>query len=336
MGKSDHPLHVSNIFTWAKGIWGQFLGLGAIYLVFFLSGAPQSLFLLDTTKLVLVDSAIVGVGALGMTLVIISGGIDLSVGSIIALTSVCSALALQAATGGGLDGWSLAVAGVAGGVLAGAFVGFLNGLAIVALRIVPFIATLGMLGLARGTAKILSGERMVHAPRTPLNDVMLFDRGSPFWHLPVGVWILLGLAVAMGCLLHFTVLGRYAFAIGSNEATARLCGLPVRSCKLAFYAICGALTGVAGVLTFGRLTLGDATAAPGRELDIIAATVIGGGSLSGGRGSILGSLIGAYIMALLRTGCVQMGWPNPVQEIVIGVIIVLAVALDSFRQRKAI
>jgi ribose transport system permease protein len=158
---------------------------------------------------------------------------------------------------------------------------------------------------------------------------------TPLWVLPSGIWITLGLAVLVAIILHLTVFGRYTFAIGSNEATARLCGVPVDRCKVGLYTLGGALTGISGVLLYGQLTIGDPTVAVGKELDIIAATVIGGGSLSGGEGSVLGSLIGAFIMSLLRSGCTKMEWPNPVQEIVIGVIIILAVSLDRLRHRRA-
>lgn len=316
------------LFRWNPTlILGQFAGLAIIYLIFFLLGAPTSFFSMDNTKLVLVQTVIVGVGALGMTLIIISGGIDLSVGSIIALSSVTTALSYKATE-------TLLVA-VPVGVLTGASIGFLNGLMVVSLRIVPFIATLGTLGIARGMAKIVSGERTVNPPDSLLSGLMQFDRGGPFYSFPPAVWIMFLLAIVVSFLLNYTVFGRYTFALGSNESTARLCGVPVALLKVTLYALCGALTGVSGVLIFGQLTLGDPTVAVGKELDIIAATVIGGGSLAGGEGSVLGSLIGAFIMSLLRSGCLKMEWPNPVQEIVIGAIIIFAVAIDQLRHRRA-
>jgi ribose transport system permease protein len=142
------------------------------------------------------------------------------------------------------------------------------------------------------------------------------------------------LAVSVAVLLRFFPLGRYIFATGSNEKTARLCGINIDKIKLIVYSLSAALTGVAGVMQFSRLTVGDPTVAVGLELDVIAAVVIGGGSLSGGEGSILGSLIGAFIMTVIRSGCAQMGLPNWVQEIVTGIIIILAVALDRLRHRS--
>src|SRR5205823_4918886 len=132
-----------------------------------------------------------------------------------------------------------------------------------------------------------------------------------------------------------TIFGRYIFAIGSNEATARLCGIRVGVMKTVIYTLAGLFFGLAGLMQLSRLTQGDPTVAIGLELDIIAAVVIGGASLSGGTGSISGSMIGALIMAVLRNGSSQMNWPNYVQEIIIGIVIILAVGLDKFRQRKA-
>ena len=137
----------------------------------------------------------------------------------------------------------------------------------------------------------------------------------------------------MAVLLKYTVFGRHIFAVGSNESTARLCGIRTSQVKVLVYAVSGLFCGLSGVMEFSRLTVGDPTVAVGLELDIIAAVVIGGGSLNGGQGSILGSMIGVFIMSFLRNGCTMMGWPNYIQEIIIGVIIVVAVTLDRLRHR---
>jgi ribose transport system permease protein len=152
--------------------------------------------------------------------------------------------------------------------------------------------------------------------------------------LPPGVWIAIGLAVVVSVLMRQTVFGRYIFAIGSNEATARLCGIRVPLQKVLIYALAGLLVGLAGLMQLSRLTQGDPTVAIGLELDIIAAVVIGGASLNGGTGSILGSMTGALIMAVLRNGSNQMGWQNFTQEIIIGIVIIIAVGLDQFRQSR--
>lgn len=141
-------------------------------------------------------------------------------------------------------------------------------------------------------------------------------------------------AVVMAVILRYTVFGRHVFAVGSNEATARLCGVRTKKTKVIIYTVSGLFCGLSGVMEFSRLTVGDPTVAVGLELDIIAAVVIGGGSLSGGEGSILGSMIGVFIMAFLRNGCTMMGWPNYIQEIIIGAIIVVAVSLDRIRHHR--
>jgi len=152
--------------------------------------------------------------------------------------------------------------------------------------------------------------------------------------VPPGVWLLLLLAVFVAFLLRYTRFGRHVRAVGSNELTARLCGVPVERIKLLVYTLGAGFAGMAGLMQFSRLTVGDPTVAVGAELDVIAAVVIGGGSLSGGEGSVLGSLVGALIMTVIRSGCSQMGLPNWVQEMVTGAIIVLAVTLDRLRHRR--
>jgi len=266
---------------------------------------------------------IVALGAIGMTIIIVSGGIDLSVGATIALTGVVAALVVGA-------GWPAGVATFAA-VLAGGLVGLANGLLITSLRVVPFIATLGMLGIARGVAKWLAHEQTVNVPPTWLNDLLVTFPQPAWMVLPAGVWITLVLALAAATVLRRTVFGRRVFALGSNERAARACGIATDRLKLWIYGVGGLLFGLAGVMQLSRLRQGDPTVAIGTELDVIAAVVIGGGSLSGGEGSVFGSVVGALIMAFLRNGCQQMGWPNYIQEIIIGGIIVLAVALDRLR-----
>jgi len=269
----------------------------------------------------------VGIAAMGMTMIIISGGIDLSVGSVMALTSVIAALCLQQ---GGTPIFAVFMA-----ILAGGAAGLANATMITRLKVVPFIATLGMWGMARGAAKGLAGEQKIDAPMTWLGESVLVRRPDPEWLiLSPGVWTMLLLAVAVWALLRYTALGRHVYALGSNEATARLCGIKVERTKLYLYSIAGLTTGLAGVMQFCRLTVGDPTTAMGAELDVIAAVVIGGGSLSGGQGSVFGSLIGALIMAFLRVGCDHVGVPTWVQEIVIGAVIVLAVSVDYLRRKS--
>lgn len=274
------------------------------------------------------QTAVVGTAALGMTMVIIAGGIDLSVGSIIALSTVIVASLLAL----GLNPLLAAL----GGVLSGMACGAVNGLIITRLRVVPFIVTLGTLLGVRGIAKGLAHEQKVDAPVTWLNELLAALSPERRWLMvPAGVWVMLVLAVAVGIVLHRTRFGRHVFAIGSNEQTSRLSGIDVPRVKLLVYSASAGFAGLAGLMQFSRLTVGDPTAAIGLELDTIAAVVIGGGSLSGGEGSVFGALVGALIMTVIRSGCSQMGFPNWVQEIVTGSIIVIAVALDRLRHRRA-
>jgi ribose/xylose/arabinose/galactoside ABC-type transport system permease subunit len=304
---------------------GPFLGLAFIILLFgFLQ--PQKFLSAYNFMTVANQTVIVALAAMGMTFIIISGGIDLSVGSVIALNTVVTALLIQH----GIDPFLALVAGVLSGVATGA----LSGLLIGGLGIVPFIATLGMMGIARGVAKWLAGEQKVDAPMTWLWQLMGNSDQLGWMLLPPGVWLMAIGSVAVAVLLRYSLFGRYTFAIGSNESTARLCGIRVERMKFLIYTFGGLMTGLAGVMQFSRLTVGDPTVAQGKELDVIAAVVIGGGSLSGGEGSILGTVIGAFIMSFLRNGCNMTGIPNYVQEIIIGLIIVGAVAADNFRQRK--
>jgi ribose transport system permease protein len=303
------------------------LGLLLVIAIFaILIGSPERYLSLKNLRTVLSQTVIVAIGAIGMTIVIISGGIDLSVGSAIALTGVISALAINA-------GWPVTEA-LAAGILVGGIVGLANGLAITRLKVVPFIATLGMLGVARGIAKGIAGSQTVNIPDTWANDLLLTVPKHDWMLVAPGVWIAAALALLAALILRRTVFGRRVFALGSNEAAARACGIATDRLKLYIYSLAGLLFGLAGVMQMSRLRQGDPTVAAGLELDIIAAVVIGGGSLSGGEGTILGSMIGALIMAFLRNGCQQVGWPNYIQEIIIGALIVIAVALDRWRSSR--
>lgn len=323
MPKTVKKGQVQTLINWL----GPFIGLILVLVIFASMPEIQDRFLrIANLKSVATQSVIVALGALGMTLIIISGGIDLSAASNIALASVTTAYAINA---GVPLAWAIIL-----GILTGGLVGLVNGLLITTLRLVPFIVTLGMLGIARGVAKWIAKNQKIDAPLSWINDLMSTTPRPPWLLLAPGVWVFLLLAVLMAVVLRYTVFGRHVFAIGSNEATARLCGIRINRTKIIIYSLAGVFCGLSGVMQFSRLTVGDPTVAVGLELDIIAAVVIGGGSLSGGSGSILGSMIGVFIMAFLRNGSNMMGWPNYIQEIIIGAIIVIAVALDQIRHRK--
>lgn len=332
---------------------GPFIGLIVVIALFGLSPESRSTFLtMDNADLVIGQTVIVGLGALGMTMIIIAGGIDLSVGSAVALTGTLAATWLVA-------GASPIVACL-GALLAGALLGAFNGTAITWLRVTPFIVTLGTLGIARGVAQWIGHESQVFVQKhswienltvklsTLATDDATAQHRPPTWfethvilNTPLGglsqsVFLLVGLAILVHLILRHTVFGRSLFAIGSNETAARLSGLRVDAIKIAVYTLAGVFFGLSGLIQFSKLGgEGDSTGNVGEELDVIAGVVIGGGSLNGGEGSVLGSMIGVLIMTLLRNGAVLMGWPAYVQQIIIGAVIVVAVALDRFRHAQA-
>jgi ribose transport system permease protein len=323
---------VSSEFTARRIDWpalwsklGSVLGLAFVVTLFAVL-RPRTFLTADNFQIMLLQTAVVGTAALGMTMIIISGGIDLSIGSNIALCTVVIALLLQQHV-------SPAVAAL-GGIATGAACGALIGLLITRLNLTPFIVTLGMWGALRGAAKGLANETMVAAPSTWLNDLLQSLRPQNRWMIfPPGVWLMLILTLFVGALLRYTRFGRHVFAIGSNELTARLCGISVSRTKLLIYIVGLAFAGIAGVLQFSYLTVGDPTTANGLELAVIAAVVIGGASLNGGEGSVFGSLMGALIMTVVANGCTKMNLSNWLQEIVTGGIIVTAAVLDRLRHR---
>lgn len=301
---------------------GTVLGLVLVAVIFGALVGGQ-FFAPGNIELMARQAAIVCMAALGMTVVIATGGIDLSVGSIISLSTVAIALALRA------EYSPLAAAAI--GILAAAICGVVNGVVITQLRVVPFIVTLGTMLIVRGAAKGLAEERRIEAPVTWLNDLL---RAQPGTILPGGIWLVIVLALLVAGVLRYTRFGRHVLAIGSNERMARLCGVAIARTKIFVYTISAALAGMAGLLQFSKLSVGDPTVAVGLELDVIAAVIIGGGSLTGGRGTVLGTIVGAAIMTVIQIGCSQKGLPNWVQQIVTGGIIVIAVALDRVRSAR--
>lgn len=311
---------------------GLLLALAAIFLFFWTQivntegihtfAKPENL------QLIARQATIVGLAALGMTFVIISGGIDLSVGSAVALVSVVIAWFLRA-------GYDPAVA-LMMGLVAGAACGLLNGSLITGLKVTPFIVTLGTLLIFRGVAKWIGDEKKIDADLTWLNDLLRVLGKDEKWKIfPEGVWITILLAVFLALILKNARFGRNVMAVGGNEQASRYAGVGVGKVRLAVYVLMGFFVGMAGLMQFTRLSVGDPTVAQGLELDVIAAVVIGGASLSGGQGSIMGTIIGVLIMATIRAGCSQMGLSNYIQEIVTGGIIVAAIGLDRLRSRRS-
>lgn len=338
--------------SWVNTL-GRFLALVLVFAFFAVFVEGGKFYTPRNLENIARQSAVYATAAVGMTLIIIAGGIDLSVGSVIALTVVVMAWVLDRPyefvgadgaiqAGDLIDHWPrlLPMIALAVGLATALVAGLFNGFLIVGLRLVPFIVTLGTMGIIRGIAKGIAHEKDIYPPKDTwlvgIMDPTLTSRDAArsWMLLPPGIWLLIVSAVLAALLLRYTRLGRHIFAIGSNENTARLCGVPVERTKIMVYMLAGLFGGLAGILQFSFISgIGQPTTAIAYELFVIAAVVIGGGSLLGGEGSILGSLIGALIITILYMGGQQMGWPKWVQETVIGGIIIAAVALDRIRHQ---
>ena len=305
------------------GIFQKFLPFISLALLFVVLSIASPYFL-TTTNLasVIRQTAVINIMALGMTLVIVSGGIDLSVGSVLAFSGVVGTMTM-------VNGGSVPL-GIAAGIAGGTLWGCANGLMISKLRLPPFIVTLGTLGIVRGLTLVISGG----LPVVGLPKEHSFLGEGTIGPAPFVLLILVVCAIVTHIALRSTKLGRYTYAIGSNEAAAVYAGIPVARYKVAIYAICGMLTGMAGMIETSRLMTGQPTAGVSYELQVIAAVVIGGGSLAGGEGTVIGTLIGAFIMGLLSNGSDLLGVNPYWQQVIIGAVIILAVALDEARKRR--
>jgi ribose transport system permease protein len=295
--------------------------LGLVLLSVTLSILTPHFLTTDNLLSIALQTAIIAILALGQVYVIISGGIDLSVGSILALSGVISAQLL-------VSGWPTALSIVAG-VLAGALLGFINGLVITKGKLPPFIVTLGMMGVARGLSLVLTDG----LPVSGLPETFTKLGNERIFYIPIPVIFLIVVTIISAFILSRTIFGRYVYSIGSNEEAAQLSGINVNFHKLMIYVVCGLLSGLAGVLLTARLVSAQPTAGTGYELDAIAAVVIGGASLMGGVGTVGGTIIGAFIMGVLRNGLNLLNVTPFWQQIAIGVVIVLAVYLDQMRRK---
>jgi ribose transport system permease protein len=314
------------------------LGVFALFSIILATRGQLPYFLsLPNLQLLMHQNAIHAVVALGALFVIISGGIDLSVGSVAALAAVSTALAYKGVLARTDSVEWASLAAIAGGVGSGALCGLVNGLTISWLRLTPFVATLGMLSVARGVAFWLSDRSQVRptgAMPAWVNSLQQMENKALFFD--PGVWSAVLLAIAAVIVLRFTVFGRYCYAMGSNEATARLCGVGVERNRVVIYTLAGMLTGWAGILAFAQASgSGDPTVQVGLELEVIAAAVIGGASLLGGQGSVVGVLLGVLILGVLENGVNSCGVPLEVKYILIGVIVVANTALSEWQRRRA-
>jgi len=280
---------------------------------------------------ILLSTAVNGVLGLGVTFIIITGGIDLSVGTVLTFSAVM--------TGVFITNWHLPIPiGILGGVLAGSLAGLINGVLISRMRIPPFIATLGMLYATKGLSLVISELKPIYFNDTPVYREMamgsILGKIIPGFEIPNAVLILFGAAIIAHLILSRTILGRYTYALGSNEEATRLSGVNVAAWKTAVYTLGGLFSGVGGVLMAARLNSAQPALGAGYELDAIAAVVIGGTSLSGGEGSILGTIIGAFIISTLTNGLRILSVPQEWQMVVTGGIVVVAVYLDILRRRQ--
>lgn len=320
---------------------GPLLALAIVIVCFgvasqLVNGSDSTFFTAENARTIAAPTAIIVVAALGMTLIIIAGGIDLSAGTALSLCATVLATALMSES---LKPWNPRAA-ILLTLAAGALCGFVNGVVVSWLRVVPFIVTLGTMRLYLGIANMLAKETTVRPDRATqvpvwLKDLLSIREEALTLYFPTGVWIALALAAVTAAILHYTVFGRHLVAMGSNEMAARLCGINVPWMKIGVYSLAGLFFGIAGVYQFSRLTVGSPVSGVGMELKVIAAVVIGGASLNGGRGSILGTLAGAAVMGVIDNGCTLLGLSNPVQDVVLGIVIVTAVAVDQLRQRRS-
>ena len=306
-----------------------FAGLIVIFIGFSLASPYFRQF--DNVVAILLSTAVNGVLALGVTFVIVTGGIDLSIGTVLTFSAVMSGVFI-------VDLGLPVGVGVIGGLLAGTLCGMVNGIVIAKMKIPPFIATLGMMMITKGLSLILSHSKPVYLLDTPaFNQIAMgsiLGRLIPGFDIPNAVPILFGAALVASLILSKTILGRYTFAMGSNEEATRLSGVNVDTWKIAVYSLCGLFAGLGGVLMAARLNSAQPALGAGYELDAIAAAVIGGTSLSGGEGTILGTIIGAFIMSTLTNGLRIMAVPQEWQMVVTGVIVIFAVYADIVRRRN--
>ncbi len=306
-----------------------FAGLIVLFVVFSL--ASPNFLTFNNIVGILLATAVNGLLALGVTYIIITGGIDLSVGTVMTLSAVMTGVAIVM--------WGLPIPiGVLVGIGTGALAGLVNGLTISKMKVPPFIATLGVMMMAKGLALVISGARPIY-----FNDAPAFREiamGSlvgmivPDYKIPNAVLVLFGAAIIAHLILTKTVMGRYNLAIGSNEEATRLSGVNVDRWKTAIYALGGAFSGIGGVIMAARLNSAQPALGAGYELDAIAAVVIGGTSLSGGEGTILGTIIGAFIISVLTNGLRILSVPQEWQMVITGAIVILAVYADIIRRRQ--
>lgn len=291
-----------------------------LILLCLLFGAFNSSFLTgDNLRNIFLAVAVVGIMAIGQCFVLIAGEIDLSVGSVLGFSGVCGAWLMQ-------EGWD-PILGIVGGVLAGAACGFVTGFVVVHLKVNSFIVTLGMLSIARGLTEVITGGLPIEVP----GSITFIGQGEAIG-IPVAVMIFVALVLIFQFVLSRSVAGQRVRAVGDNAEAARISGIPLNRTRLMVFVLSGMLAGIAGIVYTTQVGVAEAQAGTGQELDVIAAVVIGGASLSGGRGSVVGAMLGAFLLGALRNAFILLQLSPFLQKVSIGLVIILAAIFDQVRQ----
>lgn len=298
--------------------------LSLLLMIIFFSFSTEYFLNFENLVTVALQTSVIGILAIGGTYIIITAGIDLSVGAVMAVSGVCGGLAISS----GLPVFW----GVFFGILVGTAFGFVSGFLVSIAKIPPFIVTLGMMLVARGISMVLTQGRAIYFRSSP--SFKLISQGKLFDTIPYPVIYLFVIALIAGFILKKTAIGRYTYAVGCNEEAARLSGINITKTKLFVYSFAGLLTGVGGIVLAARLNSAQPTAGLGYELDAIAAAVIGGTSLMGGEGSVTGTIIGAFIMAILKNGLNLMNVSQFWQMVAMGIVVIGAVYLDTLRKHN--
>ncbi|MDF2648754.1 MAG: inner-rane translocator [Paenibacillus sp.] len=302
-----------------------------IMLVIIFSLSSSNFFQFNNLVAIMLSTAVIGVLALGSTFVIITSGIDLSVGTVMTFSSVMAGVIITT--------WHLPMPlGIIGGIATGAICGLISGLLVAKMKIPPFIATLAMMMVTKGLSLVISGTKPIYFNDTPafsqISMGSILNSIIPGFEIPNAILVFFGAAIIASIILSRTIIGRYNFALGSNEESTRLSGVNVDYWKIVIYSLTGVFSGIAGIMMASRLNSAQPALGSGYELEAIAAVVIGGTSLSGGKGSILGTVIGALIMSVLTNGLRILSVKQEWQTVIVGVVVVLAVYADMMRRRK--
>ncbi|NOU91481.1 ABC transporter permease [Paenibacillus sp. LMG 31460] len=302
-----------------------------IMLVIIFSVSSSNFFQFNNIVAIMLSTAVIGVLALGSTFVIITSGIDLAVGTVMTFSSVMAGVIITT--------WHLPMPlGIIGGIATGAVCGLISGLLVAKMKIPPFIATLAMMMVTKGLSLVISGTKPIYFNDTPafsqISMGSILNSIIPGFEIPNAILVFFGAAIIASIILSRTIIGRYNFALGSNEESTRLSGVNVDYWKIVIYSLTGVFSGIAGIMMASRLNSAQPALGSGYELEAIAAVVIGGTSLSGGKGSILGTVIGALIMSVLTNGLRILSVKQEWQTVIVGVVVVLAVYADMIRRRK--